>query len=169
MATASAVDMMLPGFSTAQPSVVSPWRRSRKMVTRVSTTTVSTVPWACALSMACWVLVFTRLTSTFRSAMGSMCSKLKRRLSAALISLTPLSLRLAVAMTQNPSRAASECSPSSGMAMRRSERMGTSASWISGWHRVISSMRATLPVAMAWRTGDGTSASVLGPWASSMA
>ncbi len=99
--------------------------------------------------------------------MGSTSSKLKRRLSAALISLTPLSRRLAVAMTPKPCTAATECSPSSGTAMRRSDSTGTSASWTSGRQRVISSTRAMRPDSIACITGDGTSASREGPPVSS--
>ncbi len=58
---------------------------------------------------------------------------------------------------------------SSGTAIRRSESSETRASWTSGRQRVTSSTRATAPVVIALSTGEGTSASRLGPLASSRA
>ena len=72
-------------------------------------------------------------------------------------------------MTQKPGAAWTAYSPSSGTARRRSESTETSASWTSGRQRVISSTRATRPVRMAASTGESTSASSLGPLASSCA
>ncbi|CAM5590619.1 hypothetical protein STENM327S_01593 [Streptomyces tendae] len=53
--------------------------------------------------------------------------------------------------------------------MRRSESRETRASCTSGRQRVTSSTRAMPPRAIAVRTGEGTSAVRLGPWASSRA
>ena len=79
----------------------------------------------------------------------------------------------ALLLAKGPSQEALVPSPvspaSSGMARRRSERIETSASWTSGRHRVSSSIRPTAPVRIAVSTGEGTSASGLGPLASSNA
>jgi len=55
------------------------------------------------------------------------------------------------------------------MLTRRSDRIETSASCTSGRQRVISSTRATRPVRIAVSTGESTSASAVGPCASSSA
>ena len=91
-----------------------------------------------------------------------MVTKLNRRLSAALISLTPRSRVFAVAMMLNP-RWALTTSPSSGIAICFSDRMEISESWISAAVRVISSKRANCPSRIARRIGDGTSACCEGP------
>ena len=99
----------------------------------------------------------TRSISAARSAIGSTSSKLKRRFSAADISETPRSRRLAVAITLKPGAAYSvpSSSPavSSGTDIRRSDRIETRASWTSGRQRVTSSIRTTAPVRIACRTG----------------
>ena len=80
--------------------------------------------------------------------MGATVSKLKRRLSAADISETPRSRRLAVAMTVKPGCGVRPSRRRPGQvrdADRRSERIDTSASCTSGRQRVISSTRATAP------------------------
>ncbi|SHV37404.1 Uncharacterised protein [Mycobacteroides abscessus subsp. abscessus] len=65
----------------------------------------------------------TRASSVSISLIGNTVSKLKRRLSAALISLTPRSRVFAVAITLKPARAKTSPSApcSSGMANTRSE------------------------------------------------
>ncbi|MNN30940.1 hypothetical protein D3C81_1446050 [compost metagenome] len=93
---------------------------------------------------------------------------LKRRFSAADISLTPRSLVLAVAMIEKPLRAPASL-PSSGTEIVFSERMEISASCTSEAQREISSNRAIPPSSMARMIGLLTSASGVGPFASSMA
>jgi hypothetical protein len=83
-------------------------------------------------------------------------------LSAALISLTPRSRVLAVAMMEKP-RWALTVSFNSGTAICFSDRIEISASCTSGLVRVISSIRAILPWRIARSTGDGTRARSLGP------
>ena len=93
---------------------------------------------------------------------------LKRRFSALLNSFTPLSRLLAVAMTLKP-LAACTSSPSSGIGSVFSDRIVISVSCTSAGMRVSSSMRAIVPVAIAFMTGLGTIASRDGPLASSSA
>ena len=101
-----------------------------------------------------------------KSAIGKTVSKLNRRLSAALISFTPRSRVLAVAMTLNPWRAKTMPSVplSSGIATTRSDSRDSSESWTSSGQRVISSKRTILPSAMPRSIGAGTSDRVDGPF-----
>ena len=93
---------------------------------------------------------------------------LKRRLSAADSSFTPLSRLLAVAITLKP-RVACTSEPSSGMGSIFSDSTVISESCTSAGMRVSSSTRAILPLRMACISGLGTSAFSEGPWASSWA
>ena len=102
----------------------------------------------------------TSASSVSKSAIGNTVSKLKRRLSAALISLTPRSRVLAVAMTLNPSRANTmrvrrRSAPGSPAPGRTAATAGESCT--SSGQRVISSKRTTLPSAMPRSSGAGTS------------
>ncbi len=136
---------------------------------RTASSTPKAAPARCTTAVAG---LRTRAVSAAGSAMGWTVSKLKRRLSAADISETPRSRMFAVAITVKPGAAAAVAygvPVSSGTAIRRSERIETSASCTSGRQRVISSTRATRPARMAARTGESTSASSLGPFASSWA
>ena len=147
--TASAVDMTASGRLTGAPEAVAPVRRSAKAVTSTSRTCglmgarsgPSSASRAREMSSA----------SKARSETGRTVSKLKRRLRAALISCTPRSRRLAVAMTLKPGAADTrKPSPSSGTMSCFSLRTDTRVSWISGGQRVISSKRTRLPDSMAW-------------------
>jgi hypothetical protein len=84
--------------------------------------------------------------------MGNTVSKLKRRLSALDISLTPRSRVLAVAITLKPSAAKSIASgPSSSFtASTLSLKIESSVSCTSSGQRVTSSKRTTLPCFMPW-------------------
>ncbi len=82
--------------------------------------------------------------------------------------MTPLSRLLAVAMTLKPGLAWTSSS-SSGTGRLFSERMVISASCTSAGMRVSSSTRTSAPVSIARMTGLGTSASRVGPSASSRA
>ena len=99
--------------------------------------------------------------------MGPTVSKLKRRLSAADISETPRSRRLAVAITVKPGAAwAGRVRPCRPVRARRcAGRTGSTPARPAppGRQRVISSTRATAPLRIAVRTGEGTSACRAGP------
>ncbi len=108
--------------------------------------------------------------STSASALSGSGSTtvLKRRRSALDSSLTPRSRSLAVAIRLKPRTASTSC-PNSGIGSVFSDRMVMSVSCTSAGMRVSSSTRATAPSRMARMTGPGTSASGLGPCASSCA
>ena len=93
-----------------------------------------------------WVSSRTSASSSSYCAIGNTVSKLNRRLSAALISLTPRSRVFAVATTLKPTFANKllSCS-SSGIEITRSYSAASSESWISRGQRVISSNRTILP------------------------
>ncbi len=97
--------MTVDGRSTSQPSAERPDRRSRNAVTRTPRTASSTPNAASAFASAACACRRTSATSASGSAIGPMVSKLKRRFSAADISDTPRSRRLAVAMTVKPGAA----------------------------------------------------------------
>ena len=91
-----------------------------------------------------------------------MTTKLKRRLRAALISLTPRSRVLAVPMTAKP-RCAGTTSSSSAITTCFSERTEIRASCTSAAQRVSSSQRTTWPRCIPRRMGLSTRARRLGP------
>lgn len=107
-------------------------------------------------------------TSSSGVAGSGSTTVLKRRRSALESSLTPRSRSLAVAIRLNPRTACTSC-PNSGMGRVFSDRTVISVSWTSAGMRVSSSTRAVMPCAIARITGLGTSASRLGPFASSWA
>ncbi len=117
---------------------------------------------------SCVTLVFTISISDSRFAGAGSITILKRRFNAADISLTPLSLVLAVAITENPFLAGTS-SASSGTDMRFSERSEISASCTSEAQREISSTRAIVPSSIALNTGLLSIASNEGPFATSIA
>ena len=167
---ASAVDNTPEdGFTFCLPSRVMPPRSSLKMVHTLSTTSSWGIPaLSSRLPASCSTLDFTISISVDISDGGGRITMLNLRFRAADISLTPLSLVLAVAMTENPFWAGSS-SASSGMEMRFSDKMEINASCTSLAHLDISSKRAMLPVSMARYTGLFIIASLDGPWAMSMA
>jgi len=99
---------------------------------------------------------------------NELSSALLRRFNAEESSLTPLSRLLAVAMMLKP-RTAWTAVLSSGIGIIFSERTVMSVSWTSLPIRVSSSKRQILPASIARISGVATSASRLGPWASSCA
>ena len=104
------------------------------------------------------------------SPIGCTVSKLKRRLSAALISFVPRSRVLAVPMTLKPSRAKTvRPSSSSGTSSTRSLSTDSSESCTSIGQRVISSKRTICPARIPSSSGAGTSERSDGPSASSSA
>lgn len=91
----------------------------------------------------------TMLISSWRSSTGITVSKLKRRLRALDISLTPRSRVLAVPMMLKPRRArTTPASPSSGTIITLSLMLESSVSWTSWGVRVISSKRTSIPSRM---------------------
>ncbi len=93
---------------------------------------------------------------------------LNRRLSALDSSLTPRSRSLAVAMMLNPLTARISLL-SSGTGSVFSDSIVMSVSWTSLGTRVSSSTRTILPAVIPRMTGLGTTASSVGPLASSSA
>ncbi|OLT21836.1 hypothetical protein BJF79_46590 [Actinomadura sp. CNU-125] len=163
--TASAVLITACGLSRERPSSVVPERSSRNVVTRTSRTSRRGGAWTPLRSSSRAASASTRSSSTAKSAIGNTVSKLNRRFSAALISLTPRSRVLAVAITLKPSRANTIASGpvSSGIAMTRSDSGESSESCTSRGQRVISSNRTTRPSAIPCSSGAGTSDRVEGP------
>ena len=167
---ASAVDSTpVVVFSFCFPSRVAPALSSRKMVHTFSTTSVSgSLAFRSKLSDSWAILVFTISISASRFSGAGRTTMLNRRFKAADISLTPLSLVLAVAMTENPFLAGTSM-PNSGTEIRFSDKMEIRASLTSEAHLEISSTLAMAPSSMARYTGLGIMASFDGPLAMSMA
>src|SRR5262245_62725801 len=88
--------------SSARPSEVRALRSSRKVVTSSSATSAGSVASTPARCNSRVVSCCTSAISCSKRSMGGTVSKLKRRLSAALISFTPRSRVFAVAMTLKP-------------------------------------------------------------------
>ena len=167
---ASAVDKTpVVVFNFCLPSRVAPARSSRKMVHTFSTTSsFGSFAFRSRLSDSWAILVCTISISDSRLSGAGSTTMLNLRFKAADISLTPLSLVLAVAMTENPFLAGTSM-PSSGTEILFSDRMEIRASWTSEAQREISSTLAMAPSSMALYTGLGIMASFEGPLAISMA
>ena len=167
---ASAVERVPLGVLTfVRPSTVRPARSSRKTVT---TRLISSAPPGSSgrsRERPSWLTRRVTMSTSSSSEPGSgSTTVLKRRRSALDSSLTPRSRSLAVAITLKP-RTAWVSLPNSGTGRVFSDRMVIRLSCTSAGMRVSSSIRASLPSAIARISGEGTRASRLGPWVSSWA
>ena len=140
---------LLVDFTFCLPSKVSPSLSSRKMVQTFSKTFSSgTFAERSRLPANLSTRECTIFTSSSNVAGLGNTTILNLLFSAALISLTPRSLVLAVAIIENPFFAATS-SPSSGMESRFSERIEINASCTSEAQREISSTLAIFPSSIA--------------------